>query len=76
MSFPTASAYVETYVVPCPACDSPLCDPRTASQVVGRDSVDALAAIGRQRGYPTGVVECFECGTLFRLPAAVRRLAS
>lgn len=70
------AAAVAAYYVSCPHCEAALMDPGTGSYMIGRDSVEsfrrtspALTAKGQV------VVECFDCGTRFALPASVSRLA-
>ncbi len=62
---PTGHAYPVAYTVTCPKCEAPMICPSSGSHMIGRDSVDAS---------PGGTTTCFECGTVYKLPAIVLRL--
>lgn len=63
------------YYVECPRCGSLLTDPRSGSQLIGLDTIDALIGdLPREVAHKSGVVAtCFECLSRVIIPAAVVR---
>lgn len=68
-------AQMAGFYVECPRCHDLLTDPRSGSQLIGRDSIDRFrgdlpAEVARKSGV---VVDCFGCGSRVQIPATVVR---